>query len=295
MADPTRTWPALDLHLVLSHPASRGHTDHDFALEELEGRLLVALDDLSPLGLENQGARTWRVFWQTAEQRDRARRILCELFAGDSLLVGPTDVDDENWVERTQAELGPVEAGRFTIVPPWAATGGPNEIVIRPSTGFGTGHHPSTRLCLEALQRLDVPGTSALDVGTGSGVLAIAAHRLGANAVLAVDNDPDSIANAAENLALNGLGRAIELREASLESLSVPQAFDIVIGNLTGTLLCRAAARLILLTAGGGHLVLGGILDDESSDIVAAFQPHARAIARTSEGEWVGLILARES
>lgn len=282
MADPARTWPALDLHFPLP-------TDNPDALE---ARLLAALDDLSPIGIEDEGALTWRVFWSTRDQRDRARASLLQLFSGARLEAEPADVADQNWVERSQAELGPVRAGRFTIVPPWSASRAPDEIVIRPSMGFGTGHHASTRLCLEALQRLIVSGLAVLDVGTGSGVLAIAAHRLGAASVVAIDSDPDAIAAARDNVALNRIGEAIDLREAGLETLAGVRA-DVVIANLTGTLLCRAASRLVGLTNAGGHLVLSGILDYEEPEVIAAFQPAARVVARKFEAEWIGLILRR--
>jgi len=291
LADPARTWPALYLRFPPSpHPRQPQHLSHE---EQIEARLFAALDDLSPAGIEDEGGLTWRVFWMTAEQRDAARRSLLRTFETDRLDLQPADVPDENWVERSQAELGPVAAGRFTIVPPWSASNLADEIVIHPSMGFGTGHHASTRLCLEALQRLDLAGRSALDVGTGSGVLAIAAHRLGARPVVAIDNDPDAIANARENVALNGLTDQIDLRLATLETLS-NFASDVVIANLTGALLCRAASRLAALTAAGGHLVLSGILDYEEPDVIAAFQPDARVTARKFEGEWIGLILLRD-
>jgi ribosomal protein L11 methyltransferase len=291
LADPARSWPALYLRFSPSphpgHVVCPGHLSYD---EQLEARLFAALDDLAPIGIEDDGPLTWRVFWPTREQRDAARASLRQTFNAERLDAQPADVPDENWVERSQAELGPVVAGRFRIVPPWLVSHRPGEIVIRPSMGFGTGHHASTRLCLEALQRLDLAGRSALDVGTGSGVLAIAAHRLGANPVFAIDNDPDAIANARENLALNGVAGNIELREDTLETLTVAPA-DVVIANLAGALLCRAASRLAALATPGGHLVLSGILDYEEPDVVAAFQAAARVAARKVEGEWVGLIL----
>lgn len=114
MADPARTWPALDLHFPLP-------TDNPDALE---ARLLAALDDLSPIGIEDEGALTWRVFWSTRDQRDRARASLLQLFSGARLEAEPADVADQNWVERSQAELGPVRVqgstGRAaTVVSVW--------------------------------------------------------------------------------------------------------------------------------------------------------------------------------
>ena len=139
--------------------------------------------------------------------------------------------------------------------------------------GFGTGHHATTRLCLAALQAIDVTGAFVLDVGTGSGVLAIAAVRLGAARALGVDNDPDAIQSANENLALNPpprSGGTVAFTVGDLMTLELPPA-DVVTANLTGALLIRAAGRLRQALRPGGVLIISGLLAGERDEVRRAF------------------------
>jgi ribosomal protein L11 methyltransferase len=152
-------------------------------------------------------------------------------------------------------------------------------IVIEPSMGFGTGHHESTRLCLTALQRMPLAGRSVVDVGTGSGVLAIAAARLGAAHAVGIDDDRDALDSASANVALNAIpaGR-VEMRQGNLLAEALPVA-DVVLGNLTGALLRRAAATLRTAIAPGGVLIVSGFTEDERLAIEHAFAPLAVSVA----------------
>ena len=151
--------------------------------------------------------------------------------------------------------------------------------------GFGTGHHATTRLCLAALQTLDLSGAFVLDVGTGSGILAIAAVRLGAVGAFGLDDDPDAIQSATENLALNPEARNVQFEVGNLMGGSLPHA-DIVIANLTGALLVRAALSLLAAVSPGGALVVSGILDTEEHTVRQAFS-NARVSRRQNEEQWV--------
>jgi ribosomal protein L11 methyltransferase len=150
--------------------------------------------------------------------------------------------------------------------------------------GFGTGHHATTRLCLAALQRIDLRGPSVIDVGTGSGVLAIAARRLGASGVLGIDDDPDAIAAAEANVKLNQQSR-IALEIADFRSAKIGQ-FDLVIANLTGALLIASADRLKSLAIPGGRVILSGFMDHEERGVLRAFGRCALEW-RAQEDEWV--------
>ena len=243
-----------------------------------------------------------RFFFHTAEDRDRAAAALQAHFS--VLSARPIDVADEDWAARSQASLRAIRVGNIIVAPPWDVPGRlnpaptyvgarfsePTVVVIQPSMGFGTGHHATTRLCLAALQQIDVKDRSAIDVGTGSGVLAIAARRLGASGVLAIDDDADAVAAAEENVALNHESR-IALEVADLRASTIGQ-FDIVIANLTGGLLIASADRLMSFAAPGGHLVLSGFMDHEAHDVLAAFGG-CSVDNHALEDEWTCVVLSR--
>jgi ribosomal protein L11 methyltransferase len=167
-------------------------------------------------------------------------------------------------------------------------------IVIQPSMGFGTGHHSTTRLCLRALQREALAGRTVLDIGTGSGILAIAAVRLGAARALGIDRDPDAIQAARGNLSLNPDAAAVmfevaDLTEVRLKGDTTGAApADIVTANLTGALLARQAQRILEMLRTGGRLIVSGLLADERDHVVAAFQP-AEILWEGREDEWVAI------
>jgi ribosomal protein L11 methyltransferase len=157
--------------------------------------------------------------------------------------------------------------------------------------GFGTGHHATTRLCLAALQAVDVSGREVLDVGTGSGVLAIAADRLGAARAVGLDYDADAIQSARENLALNPDAGRVTFELVDLTASALPPA-DIVTANLTGALLVRAAAALAAAVRPGGTLILSGLLAHERDEVRRAFEELAVIWEREEDG-WVGITVKK--
>ena len=154
--------------------------------------------------------------------------------------------------------------------------------------GFGTGHHATTRLCLELLQSIELAGKRVIDVGTGSGVLALAAFRLGASHVTAMDNDPDALQNARENIARNGAPASITVIEADLSAASSNTA-HVVVANLTGAVLRRHAAALRRMVQAGGTLIVSGFGPVEMDDVLSAFGAPSSVISR--EGEWAAAML----
>jgi len=174
--------------------------------------LAAAVDGFSPTAIESCESDI-RVFFATPEDRDTACAALSASFDVTAL-----DVPDEDWARRSQEGLEPITVGRIIVATPWAAVRlqpsairAPSAIliVIAPSMGFGTGHHATTRLCLAALQAIDLTDQVVLDVDTGSGVLAIAAERLGARRASGIDNDTDAIQSARENLEVNPAVRRV--------------------------------------------------------------------------------------
>jgi len=257
-------------------------------------RLSAAIDDFSPTALEEL-SDSIRVFFSTTSARDDAQSALALKFH-----VAAIDVPDEDWARRSQADLQPVTIGRLTISPRVTASlaPGPAVIVITPSMGFGTGHHATTRLCLAALQTLDLSQLSVLDVGTGSGILAIAADRLGAARALGIDHDPDAVQAARENLALNSTARRVSFAVADLRTTSLPRA-GVVTANLTGALLIESAADLLGAVDAGGTLIVSGLLAGERDEVVRALAglasdaPRARIVWENEEDGWVGMAVKK--
>jgi ribosomal protein L11 methyltransferase len=253
-----RIWPALEIQQA---------DDDDLIQAFLIDFNLAAIDES-------------RYFFHSTDDRDRAFVALRTQFP--EIDVHPVDVPDEDWAARSQSNLRSVRIGELVISPPWNRQA--DSIVIQPSTGFGTGHHATTRLCLAALQRIDLRGRSVIDIGTGSGVLAIAARRLGASGVLAIDDDPDAIAAAEANVRLNQES-CIALEIADFRSAKIGQ-FDLVVANLTGALLIASADRLESLAMSGGRLILSGFMDHEEREVLRAFGRCALDM-RAQEDEWV--------
>lgn len=280
MADqsPTRLYAGLDV---------TGFADPD---------IVVALvDDHGPTAVEERGT-TLRIFFAGAESRDAAAATVRELLP-DATCTS-VDVPDEQWAERSQASLTRIHVGGIIVAPPWDVPEATDATVITilPSMGFGTGHHASTRLCLGLLQALDMQGRSVCDVGTGSGVLAVAAHRLGAGMVTAVDYDHDSIVCARESAELNHVNERLTIAQVDLERTPHVDGapFDIVLANLTGGLLRRLRDVLVGMTTAGGALILSGITAEERDDVVAAFVRDDVTMAEEQhEAGWVGLRLRR--
>jgi ribosomal protein L11 methyltransferase len=263
------SFPALDLRWGSGTDSS-----------ELEELLHALLDDYQPQAIHEHAADDgWRAFFKTPEQRDSARDALRAGLPG--IEVTAVDVADEEWARRSQAELTPVRVGRIIVTPPWHATnasaiaddehqsGATVQVIIDPSTGFGTGHHETTRLCLSLLQERDLRGLRVVDVGTGSGVLAIAAALLGAESVAAFDEDAEALRNASENVARNQVSGVVEIKEEELAAYAAPAA-DLVLANLTGAVITRHAHSLVRLVKPGGTLIVSGITHPEVDAVLAA-------------------------
>jgi ribosomal protein L11 methyltransferase len=283
-----KIWPALSIHFAPDAPEPQAAV-HDL--------LLAALDEAHVTAVQEFDDR-WLAFFPTTTERDLVAVSLPRTVPGVARIAA-VDVEDDDWARRSQRDLTAIRVGRIIVAPPWAAGddagGGPTgerpiTIVIQPSMGFGTGHHATTRLCLDLLQRLDLTGRTVLDVGTGSGVLALAAHALGARAVVAVDDDPDAIESARENLSLNGVAEGIDLRLGDFRGMPT-EGWDVVIANLTGGLLARAAEVLSATVAAGGTLVISGVMLGEEADVLAAFTPLMTPVVRIAEDEWIGVWL----
>jgi ribosomal protein L11 methyltransferase len=202
-------------------------------------------------------------------------------------------IDDKDWLESWKADFVPIRIGAFLVRPTWskaAAADEAIELVLDPGMAFGTGLHPTTQQCLEALSTLPLEGRSVLDVGTGSGILAIAAAKRGASPVVAVDTDALAVDAARANAVANGV--AIPVAQGS--AADVPGRFDVVVANIVSPVLQRIAPHLAARLAGGGTLLVAGVSAPAESATLEAFA-HVRlsVLDRTVRDDWVALALRR--
>ena len=206
-------------------------------------------------------------------------------------------VPDQDWNAAWEASLQPIEAGPFVVAPSWTEI--PPDLAaatvlrIDPKMAFGTGYHETTRLCLHLLAECAPEGGRVLDLGTGTGVLAIAALRLGAASAIGVDVDPWSVDNGRDNAALNGVGDALEVREGSLEVVS-ETGFDLVIANIIRSILEPMLPGLVAKATPEAPVVLSGLLATEREHVLGVMADLGyRAEAEVAENEWWGARFAR--
>ena len=214
---------------------------------------------------------------------------------------------EEDWAHAWKKFYKPLRVGkRVVLKPSWEAfEAQPDDIVVEldPGMAFGTGLHPSTRLCIVALENLVVPGDALLDIGTGSGVLSIVAAKLGATSILATDIDPIAVEVTAENAQLNGLAMGPGT-DSAVEQSSVPAGDGGPIspygrqhsGRGTGQTLRRRLRKLPLAEplAPGGHLILAGIIDERADLVLDAVARHGLTLVdRLGEGDWVALVVKK--
>ena len=262
-------WDYMDEHLI-----------KDDGKAQVKGYFLP--DDL-PLAMEN-----------IAADFDRLRKN-CQFDCG-SLEITQSVIDDEDWLESWKKYYKPIEAGRVTIVPQWIdynAKEGEYVVKIDPGMAFGTGEHESTKMCLILLQALSVEGKSVIDVGTGSGILALASIKLGANGVEAYDIDDNAVKAAKENAALNNISDRIRVANANLLDKTSGK-FDIVLANITADVLIVLPQSLGDYLKEDGVVIISGIILKRENDVKCAFEKAGfNVIERMNMGEWVAFKLGK--
>jgi ribosomal protein L11 methyltransferase len=214
--------------------------------------------------------------------------------------LGCRILKDRNWNSSWRRFFTPQKVGKaFWVAPPWAAAPKPRDrhvIIIEPGMAFGTGTHATTRGCMEfieqAVDSLRGGEFTALDVGTGSGILAIALAKLGASQVWAVDNDPVAVKIARQNVRRNGMQSKIRLQATSLNSIG--DSFSIVVANLTAETILDLAQALEMKVAPRGFLILSGILTPKANAVIHRFKCAGFKVnGRKHEKEWATLSLRK--
>jgi ribosomal protein L11 methyltransferase len=198
-----------------------------------------------------------------------------------------TEVAEQDWVRLTQSQFDPIQvSARLWVVPSWHASPDPGaiNIILDPGLAFGTGSHPTTRLCLDWLDRHLSPGCNVVDYGCGSGILAIAAAKLGAAKVWGIDIDEQAVQSSRYNAQRNGV-----LAEFFNTEHAPPDAADVVLANILSNPLTVLAPLLARLTVPGGSLVLSGILPPQAARVASAYRDWFAMDSPVIEDGWVRL------
>jgi ribosomal protein L11 methyltransferase len=227
-----------------------------------------------------------------------ANDLLCAaLAASPDARVETEPLPDIDWTERWKQGIRVQPLGSLTVAPPWLAAGldPSSTIIIEPAMAFGTGEHATTRGVVRLMQRVIRPGMRVADLGAGSAVLAIAAAKLGAASVAAIEIDPDAIGNAQENVDRNGVAdrvRVIEGEASILLPLVAP--IDIVLANIISSVLIDLLPALALALGQGAHAILSGMLFAERDDMLRAFEDSGwTVIGEDHEDAWWSATIVR--
>jgi ribosomal protein L11 methyltransferase len=271
---------ALDA-LSVSVEDADAHTDAEQALFGEPG--------LPPPKAGWQRSKVVALLQEEAAAHDAVRLLQAQDFFAGCEVLAISPLADQDWVRLTQSQFAPVAiTDDFWIVPTWHEPPQQARQVIRldPGLAFGTGTHPTTRMCLRWIAREPMQGQRVLDYGCGSGILAIAAAKFGATSVDAVDIDPAAVEAARANAAANGVHVTTGLPETATGR------YRTVLANILATPLKMLAPLLCAHVAPGGALVLAGILERQTDELKAAYAPHATLEVSDAQDGWV-LMTAR--
>ena len=231
---------------------------------------------------------------KSSELRDELKGILQTISV--NACIEFRDIEEENWNEQWEKTINFVEVGKKLVIKPsWGKyENRENRIVVQidPKMSFGTGYHETTRLTLRLLEKYTSPGSSALDVGTGTGILAIAAIKFGAQSAVGIDNDEWAIENAHENVIANGLGDRIRILSVPLTEIH--STFDLISANLMFNTIVEMLPEFSVKLRNGGMLLLAGLLAADKQDILQHLRRAGFEIAEECfEGEWIALAVKK--
>lgn len=236
-----------------------------------------------------------RVVAMVDESCDHAALVAVAARVGKLDIVPAYDlrsVADQDWVRLTQSQFSPIHIGKnIWVVPSWHDAPDPDALILEldPGLAFGTGSHPTTRLCMEWLEQEIEAGQSVLDYGCGSGILALVAKKVGAGTVIGVDIDPQALQAATDNSLRNNCAIEYFLPDAFKADHPAGIRFDVVVANILSAPLTVMAPMLCARVADGGALLLSGILQTQAQDVIAAYAPYiALAIVGEIDG-WIAL------
>jgi ribosomal protein L11 methyltransferase len=220
--------------------------------------------------------------WHLAQLRDMSEPQIRELA-------------EEDWAEAWKKYYTILHLGKHIVIKPsWLEySPEPGQVVVEldPGMAFGTGLHPTTRMCLVALEEYVTPGATMLDVGTGSGILSIAAAKLGARDILACDLDPIAVETATKNVAINHAESTVTVNAGSIDTESEREPVDLICINILAEVISDLAPAVAAAVRSGGHVIASGILDYKAEDVVEAWHAvNIEVIEKQQEEDWVALV-----
>ncbi|HRQ65536.1 MAG TPA: 50S ribosomal protein L11 methyltransferase [Xanthomonadaceae bacterium] len=268
------------------------------ALESL-GAEAIVLEDAGDVPILEPGPgetplwpciRLSALFAFDADRADILLGLLAAVPGVSAQQVAFREIAEQDWTRAWMDRYRPMRFGQRLWIYPGHITPpeGDDAVIVRldPGLAFGTGTHPTTALCLEALDGMDLEGCDVLDFGCGSGILAIAALKLGARAATAVDNDPQALTASAANARTNTVAERLSLIAA--EDFRA-HGYDVVVANILAKPLIDLAPMLLACTRQGARLLLSGILAEQADAVAAAYAPHLGRIERSEREGWVRL------
>jgi len=232
-------------------------------------------------------------------QEGAALDALCEALEDAGATVRQTSLGDVDWSTRWVTRVGVQRIGRLAVAPPWMSeeiADAEIQILIEPAMAFGTGEHETTRGVLALMQPLVQRGAFVADLGSGSGVLAIAAARLGASRVVAIEMDPDAIGNAMENVERNGVGAQVTVLQGDASVLlPLVAPVTLVLANIISSVLIELSPLMYRALPSGGKAVISGILVSEREHLLSSLAVDGwRLESELREGEWWSSVIARQ-
>ncbi|KXK56176.1 MAG: 50S ribosomal protein L11 methyltransferase [Chlorobi bacterium] len=261
--------------------------------------LLLAVSSTLPItGTLDEDTRITLYFDEAGATPQAIQQLQSWLPEGANVQMEITSVAEQNWNAEFEASLQPVRIGGGLLITqswqPEEAEEGTLRVVIDPKMSFGTGHHESTRLISQLLMQLDPAGKRVLDIGTGTGVLAIVAALRGAARTLAFDNNEWAVANTLENVELNGVADRIDVRQCELDDVAEGE-FDVVLANLHRNIIMQMLPGIVQrMAASGAQLLTSGVLIEDYQSLLDEAASHGlRPIDEARENEWVATVFGR--
>ena len=229
---------------------------------------------------EEGSATTGVVFYVPADGHDFAASLnaCLETLAAERNITAPAvrqrRIENVEWLEKYRESIKPVWIGDDIVVRPGWVTpqGALYELIVEPRMAFGTGSHPTTKSCLEAIRRVFRPGMRFLDMGCGSGILSILADRMGASYIKAIDYDLAAVENCGENFQINRVTAEHEIASGSIEKCAPDERYDVVCANIIRSTIVSMLPRLLALVAPRGALILSGLLEQDESAVSDALR-----------------------